>query len=163
MKTIKTYSIWVTVLTLVVLLGMRSPFSPPMPPSNTDIITDTSWIMLSAISNPQFYDSSSSAWTTDLFAELADCEEDELMHFYANDSLVLTEGEDDCSDTLDLSGSYHWFFDANEDTIIFQLLDSNILIAALNKLSDDTLRISYEMSRDTTVHTHTITYVPKNY
>ena len=154
-----------TVALSYAVFTMADPIMTPMPSGNHDtLMTDTPWIVLSAVSDSLFYDSVSMEWISDILLLRDACDEDDLNYFYLDSTAEIKEGLTACStSSSEFLSPYNWYFYADNDSLALIIYGNDTIRADLLKLVSDTLRIQSKEIIGTRIYTNTVTYIPKNY
>ena len=134
----------ITLLVLTVTSCKKDKKDEPTPvaatvETKTQLLTGKNWKLTAATSDPAFDWDGSGTMVTNIYAQMASCEKDDLLFFNTNGTLKFDEGATKCDPTDPQSTSDDtWSFNSTETIITVSSGDDMNLVS----LNSTTLKVS---------------------
>jgi len=129
-------------------------------PTKTDLLSGKNWILTAETVSPAIdYNGN---LVTDLYAQMDDCDKDDISKFNANGTYTFEEGATKCDvNDPQVWESGTWVFNSDQTILILTSLDMDTVNAEIIELTSSKCVISQESNFDNINYTITDTYQKK--
>jgi hypothetical protein len=124
--------------------------------SKKDLLCGKDWVLVAETVSPAF--NYNGTLITDLYAQMADCEQDNIGKFNTNGTYTFEEGVSKCDPSdPQVWDTGTWVFSSDETVLVLTSSTSGIQNSEIQELTSSKLVVTYEVILDVT-YTITDTY-----